>query len=416
MDVQRTCGDIASLRLGRFTVVLVAHPDHVRDVLVVHQSRFEKGDVFEGARRLLGQGLLTSEGELHRRQRRLIQPVFHHRRLGASDASMVGPAMRVRDGWRDGRRLDVVEEMVQLTMAVLAKVVFDADIDDAEARETSRALSVALDSFSTLASPFSRLLEDLPSERNREFVRVLQAFDDTVVRLLGERRSSGPGGSDVLSLLMRARDDRTGEAMEDRQIRDEILTFMIAGHETWSNSLAWTWYLLSRHPTARARLEEELREVLDGRPPTTGDVDRLSYTGMVYAETLRIYPPVWTVGRTAVADHELAGYLIPRGSVVLIPPWVVHHDPRWFPEPFEFRPERWRDDRLADVPAFAYFPFGGGRRVCIGMPLAKLAGVLIVATIAQRWRLELVDDRPVEPTPPLMRPAGGLPAIVRQRA
>jgi cytochrome P450 len=414
MDIRRECGDIASLRLGRFTVFLVANPDYVKDVLVVHQSRFEKGDVLEGARRLLGQGLLTSEGELHKRQRHLIQPVFHHRRLGEADALMVDAAIRVRDGWHEGQRLDAQAEMVELTMAVLAKVVFDADIESAEARETARALSVALESFGSLASPYSRLLEGMPSPRNQELERVLHAFDATVARLMQERRKS-PDGSDVLSLLMRARDEDTGQTMEDRQIRDEILTFMIAGHETWSNSLGWTWYLLARHPAARARLDAELDEVLDGRRPTGPDVERLRYAGMVYAEVLRMYPPAWTVGRTAIEDHELDGYLIPRGSVVLVSPWVVHHDPRWFPGPFEFRPERWEEEVLHDLPTFAYFPFGAGQRVCIGMPLARFAGILLIATIAQRWRLELALDRAVDPTPPLLRPAGGLPMIVRQR-
>jgi cytochrome P450 len=415
VEMATSCGDVARARVGRFTFFLLSHPDDVRDVLVVNQSRFEKGEVLEGARRLLGQGLLTSEGELHRRQRRLIQPVFHHQRLRDYVAMMVDRAERASDRWRAGAMIDVQDEMVLLTMAVLAKAVLDADIDGDEARLTARALASALDSFGSLASPFSRVLDGMPSVRNRELQRVMRTFDESVVRLVRERRARGVEGTDVLARLFAARDEETGATMDDRQVRDEVLTFMVAGHETWSNSLGWTWYLLSQHPAVRGRLDAELDEVLGGRAPTDEDVPRLAYTAMVYTEALRLYPPAWTVGRTALEDHELHGYSIPKGSIVLTSAWVVHRDARWFPEPLAFRPERWEPERAREIPTFAYFPFGAGQRVCIGMPLARLAGVLLLATIAQRWRLELVPGHPVEPTPPLLRPAAGLSMVARPR-
>ncbi len=400
LRLARECGDIASIDIGRFRVVLLSHPDHVKDVLVVNQARFVKGEVLQEPKRLLGEGLLTSEGPFHKRQRRLTQPVFHHARMAEYAGFMVDRAAHLSGGWRDGQEIDVPDEMARLTMSVLAKVVLDTDIEDDEARETGRALATCLGMFGRLASPYARLLDRIPSRSNREFERVLHTFDATVDRLIADRRARGADGTDALSQLMRARDPATGEAMSDRQLRDEVLTFMIAGHETWSNSLIWSWFLLSEHPHERERVEAELDDVLDGRPPGAEDVKRLAYTGAVYSESLRLYPPVWTVGRSALVDHTIDGYTIPAGSIVLLSSYVVQHDPRWFPEPFAFRPERWLARDVEGVPTFAFFPFGAGPRVCIGQPLAMLTGVLFIAAIARRWRLDLVPDHPVEPAPP----------------
>lgn len=415
LGLARDHGDVVSLEMGRFKVFLISHPDHVKDVLVVNHARFEKGEVLQEPKRLLGDGLLTSEGAFHRRQRRLIQPVFHHRRMAEYVDLMVGCATRIADGWREGEVVDVPDEMVRLTMSALAKVVFDADIEDDEARETARALATCLSMFGRLASPYARLLDRIPTRRNQEFERVLHAFDETVNRLIERRRARGTDGTDVLSQLMRLREDATGEPMPDRQVRDEILTFMIAGHETWTNSLIWTWFLLSEHPDVRRRVEAELDEVLSGRAPNGEDVRALRLTGAVHAEALRLYPPVFTVGRTALVDHRIDGFTIPAGSIVLLSPYVVQRDARWFPEPSAFRPDRWLNGEVASAPTFAYFPFGAGPRVCIGQPLAMLATVLFVATIGRRWRLDLVPGHPVEPSPPLMRPARGLPMTARRR-
>ncbi|MGQ0670877.1 MAG: cytochrome P450 [Actinomycetota bacterium] len=411
----RDHGDIVSLDLGRLHVFLVSHPDYVKDILVANHGDFVKGPGLAEAKRLLGEGLLTSEGEFHRQQRHLIQPVFHHQRMTDYAELMVERAARVADGWSDGQLVDVQDEMVRLTMAVLAKAVLDTDIEDNEARETGQALAACLRMFARLASPYSRLLEQVQSEANREYQRVLRRFDATVLRMVEDRRARGAEGGDVLSRLIRARDDGATEGMSDRQVRDEIMTLMIAGHETWSNSMGWTWYLLFQHPTERERLHAELDAVLDGRLPTADDVPHLRYVDMAYSEALRLYPPAWTVGRAATVDHEINGYVIPAGSFVLISPYIVQRDPRWFPDPLEFRPERWAPGESRDLPTFAYFPFGAGPRVCIGQPLAKLACVLFIATIARRWRLELVPGHQVEPAPPLLRPAHGLPMTVHAR-
>jgi cytochrome P450 len=270
--------------------------------------------------------------------------------------------------------------------------------------------------FGRLASPYAPLLDQIPSSSNREFERVLRSFDGTVDRLIESRRSRGLDGDDVLSQLLRTRDPDTGEPMSMGQVRDEVLTLMVAGHETWSNSLIWTWYLLSENPSARERMESELDQVLGDRPPTAEDLRALRFTGAVFSESLRLYPPVWTVGRTALEDREVDGCTIPAGSIVLLSPYVVQRDPRWYPEPTAFRPDRWLSEDPRRIPTFAFFPFGAGPRVCIGQPLAMFAGVLLLATIARRRRLDLLPGHPVEPSPPLLRPLDGLPMTVRERA
>ncbi len=408
------CKDIGSLDLGRFKVFLVNHPEYVKDVLVTNQDRFEKGAVFQEPKRLLGEGLLTSEGELHRRQRRLIRPVFRHPRMSSFGDLIVRRADEMGRRWRIGETVDVSDEMVQLTMSILAKVVLDADVDSDEARRTARALAAGFVLFGRLASPVGNLLAQVPSPLDREYEALIRSLEDTTARLIRERRARGTQGEDVLSRLLAARDE-SGEPVADRQVRDEVLTALIAGHETWSNSLSWAWYLLSANPGPRLRLEEEVDEVLGGRPPTVEDLPRLRYTELVWTESLRLYPPVWAIPRTAITDHEIDGYSIPQGSIVLVSPYVVHRDERWFPEPLEFRPERWASDETGHMPTFAYFPFGGGTRVCVGQPLARLAGLLIIPTIVRRWRLELVPGHAVRAAAPLLRPVEGMPMTVEAR-
>jgi cytochrome P450 len=411
----REHGDVASVSFGRYRLFLLSHPDHIKDVLVTNHRHFVKGPPLQESKRLIGEGLLTSEGELHRRQRRTIQPVFHHERMLDYAGLMVERAARIADGWAAGTVVDVGDAMVLLTMSVLAKSVLDADIADEEARETARALAACLDRFTRIASPYTRLLDQVPSSGNREFEETLHRFDETVARIIRERTTGGSNGTDVLSRLLRAGEASPGDAMSERQLRDEILTFMIAGHETWSNSMTWSWYALSEHTDVRERVFAEVDQVLEGRPATAEDVPRLRLLHWTYLETLRMFPPVWLIGRAAAVDHELDGHLLPAGSVVLISPWVVHHDPRWYADPEEFRPERWDKEGSARIPTFAYLPFGAGPRVCIGQPLATLAGTLFLATIAQRWRLDLLPGHPVEPKAPLLRPAHGMPMLATPR-
>jgi len=405
-------GDGVRVQLGRHTVVLFSHPDYVQGVFVGDRDRFVKGDVLEGARRLLGQGLLTSEGELHRRQRRLIQPILHRRRLERYAAVMVEHATRLREGWLEDDVIDVQPAMVQLTMSVLSDSVLGASVRSEEAEATATVLAAALEAFGRLASPFWRLLESVPSPESRAFDELVATFDASVERLVRGARESGATGDDLLSRLVAAQDGEGG--MSDRQVRDEVLTIMVAGHETWSNSLTWTLYLLAANPTARERLEDEVDRVLGGRPATAADVPALRRCDAVFNEALRLYPPAWIIGRNATADVPIGPFEVPAGSVVLVSPFVVHRDSRWFPDPEAFRPERWWSGPAAQHP-FAYFPFGGGSRVCAGEGLARLAAVLLLATTTQRWRLETVSDTPPVPVPPLLRPAGGMWLRVQAR-
>jgi cytochrome P450 len=413
----REYGDVARFLAATQTVYLLNHPDHVKDVLVTHQGRFKKGRALQRAKRLLGEGLLTSEGDFWRRQRRLAQPAFHKQRINSYAETMVAYAEKSSARWRDGETLDVAAEMMRLTLAVVGKTLFDADVES-DADEVGAALAEVMSLFGYLMLPFSELLEKLPLPPRRRFERARARLDRVIYRIIEERRREGRDRGDLLSTLLHAVDeegDRTG--MTDEQLRDEVMTLFLAGHETTANALAWTWYLLSQHPEAEARLHAELEEVLTGRPPTAEDFPRLRYTEMVVAESMRLYPPAWAIGRLALEDHEAGGYLIPRGSLVLISPYVMHRDPRFFPDPERFDPERFTPEAKSARPQFAYFPFGGGQRRCIGESFAWMEGVLILATLARRWRLRLAPDANVRTEPRItLRPGkGGIPMRTEAR-
>jgi cytochrome P450 len=414
----RDYGDVARFRIGPQRAFLLSHPDLVRDLLVTHHERFHKGRALQRAKRLLGEGLLTSEGEFHRRQRRLAQPAFHRQRIGSYAATMVEYAERASGRWRDGQGVDVAQEMMRLTLAIVGKTLFDADVES-EADEVGEALTEVMELFGYLMLPYSELLEHLPLPAPRRFRRARARLDSVIYRIIEDRRRSGADRGDLLSMLLLAVDeegDRTG--MTDEQLRDEVMTIFLAGHETTANLLSWAWLLLAENPGAERRLHEELDGVLaGGRAPSAEDVPALRYTEMVLAETMRLYPPAWTLGRLAIADHEAAGYHVPRGSLVLASQYVIHRDPRFFPDPERFDPERFTPEAKAARPQFAYFPFGGGARRCIGEGFAWTEAVLTLASLARRWRPRPLPGRPVRPQPLItLRPApGGLPVRLERR-
>src|SRR5215207_2098643 len=414
--VAREYGDVARFNAATQTVYLLNHPDYIKDVLVTHHARFMKGRALQRAKRLLGEGLLTSEGDFWRRQRRLAQPAFHRQRINSYAETMVGHAEKTSARWRAGETLDVSAEMTRLTLAVVGKTLFDADVES-DADEVGAALAEVMSLFGYLMLPFSELLEKLPLPPRRRFERARARLDAVIYRIIEERRREGLDRGDLLSTLLHAVDeegDRTG--MTDEQLRDEMMTLFLAGHETTANALAWTWYLLSQNPEAEAKLHEELEEVLTGRPPTAEDFPRLRYTEMVVAESMRLYPPAWAVGRLALEDHEVGGYLVPRGALVLLSPYVMHRDPRFYPDPERFDPERFTPEAKAARPQFAYFPFGGGPRVCIGERFAWMEGVLLLATLAQKWRLRLDTGQRVEPQPGVtLRPRRGVSMTPERR-
>ncbi len=390
----REYGDVVHLPVGRQQIFFVRHPDAVRDILVTNQTKFKKSRMLERARVLLGDGLLTSEGEHHKRQRRLMQPAFHRDRLAGYGATMAGLAHTAQQRWRAGETFDVSQEMMRLTLAIVARTLFSADVGS-EADEIGVAVNAVLGLFEALLMPFSEWLEKLPLPSVRRFRQASKRLDQTIYGLIAERRANPRDTGDLLSMLLLAQDEEGRGGMTDVQVRDEALTLFLAGHETTANALTWTWYLLSQNPEAEIALHAELDRVLGGRVPSVEDLPQLRYTESVVAESLRLYPPAWGIGRRALEDYTLGEYVIPARSVVLMSPYAVHRDPRWFPEPLAFRPERWLAED-ATRPKFAYFPFGGGTRVCIGERFAWMEGILVLAAIGQHWRLRLEPGHRVE--------------------
>lgn len=410
-------GDVARFRLGPVFVYLVNDPDLIRSVLVTRADAYHKGRALERARRLLGQGLLTSEGALHLRQRRLMQPAFHRERIAGYGETMVRYAGRAADRWKAGETIDVHKEMVALTLAIVGKTLFDADVEE-EADEIGKALTEALELFQRLLMvPYGEFLEKLPIPSTLRFRSVRRRLDATIARLIAERRRNPRDRKDLLTLLLLAQDtEGDGGGMTDTQLRDEAMTIFLAGHETTANAMAWTWHLLSQNPEAEGRLHGELDRVLEGRAPGVADLPRLRYTEMVLSESMRLFPPAWILGRRAIVDHELGGYRIPAGSIVLLSQWITHRDARYFPDPVRFDPERFTAEAQAARPRFSYFPFGGGPRVCIGEGFAWMEGVLVLATIARRWRFLPVDGIPVTPAAMItLRPKSGLPMRIEAR-
>jgi cytochrome P450 len=407
-------GDVVRIRVPRADAYLLNHPDLVQGALVTDNRAFHKGPTIQAAKMLLGSSLLTSEEEMHHRQRRLIQPMFHHERIAAYADAMVRHAARAARRWTDGGRVDVQAEMSALTLAVVGETLFGTDVDEARSTTVRRAMTDTLAMFDRVYSPLFRLLVRLPSPTMRRYHRLEADLNRVIAEMIAERRASGLTGDDLLSLLLRAREDDTG--MADEQVRDEALTLFLAGHETTAIALTWTWWLLARNPGVEERLHAELDAVLGERQPTVSDLPNLAYTRAVVSESLRLRPPVWAMGRTAVAEHRANGHAIAPGSIVVVAPWLLHHDERWWLEPTAFRPERWLDGERDERPRYAFVPFGGGPRVCIGEPFARMEAAMIVASVGRTWRFEAAGPQEPELQAVItLRPRGGLPMVAARR-
>ena len=416
-DLAREHGDIVHFKLGPQDIYLLNHPDYIKDVLVTNNRNFVKSRGLEMAKKFLGESLLTSEGEFHRRQRRLAQPAFHRQRINAYANVMTDHAVRARERWRDGETLEVWQEMMRLTLAIVGKTLFDADVES-EAPEIGKALTDVMQLFERITNPLSGLLDRLPLPSNNRWLKAKARLDSTIYRVINDRRASGEDRGDLLSMLLLAQDNEgDGGSMTDQQVRNEAMTLFVAGHETTANALTWTWYLLSQHSDVEARLHGEVDSVLAGALPTAADVARLPYTEMVFAESMRLYPPAWTLGRRVLSDYQIDRYVVPANAIVLMSPWVMHHDPRFFPDPYKFDPDRWTVEARESRPKFSYFPFGGGPRVCIGEQFAWMEGALLIATIAQHWEMRLAPDQRVEPKAMItLRPRYGMRMIVETRS
>jgi cytochrome P450 len=411
--IAREYGDIAGLRILNFKTIFINHPDLIEEVLVANARMYTKGRVLRANRHVFGEGLLTSEGDFWLRQRRLSQPAFHRARIASYAATMVEYAQRMMEGWRSGEERDVHREMLRLTLQIVGKTLFDADVER-DAQEVGKSLELLLE----IGANFRRTIfvpHWLPTPANLRVKREVAQIEKIIYRIISERRASGRDAGDLLSMLLAAQDE-DGSRMTDKQLRDETITLFLAGHETTASTLSWTWWLLAQNPAVEAKLHQELDAVLGDRAPTLDDLPKLVYAGHVITESLRLYPAAWGLARLAVEDHEIAGYPVTRGMGVTMAQWVVHRDPRWYDAPEEFQPERWENGLLKRLPRFAYFPFGGGPRQCIGNTFALMEATLILSTIARKFRLRLVADHPVVPLASItLRPRHGVRVRLESR-
>lgn len=409
-------GDVAHFKLGSVPVFLISRPDLIRDILITNNKQFMKGEGLQRAKRLLGEGLLTSEGEIHLRQRRLVQPAFHRQRIAGYAAMMVEDSLKMREEWRAGETRDIAREMMRLTLSIAGRTLFGADVAT-EADEIGNAMNVTLETFNRLTLPFSQFLEKLPLPHVRRFRQAKARLDATIYRMIDERRASGADHGDLLSMLIQARDEEgDGKGMSNEQLRDEAMTIFLAGHETTANALTWTWYLLSQNPEVEKRLHAEIDAALQGRPPVDSDYPMLNYVEKVLAESMRLYPPAWIIGRRALTDYFVEGYRIPAGSILLMSQFVMHHKAEYFPDPYRFDPDRWTPEAKEARPQFSYFPFGGGPRLCIGEHFAWMEGVLVLATLAQKWKLRLSPHQQIGLQPSVtLRPKFGMKMVIEER-
>ena len=410
-------GDVSFFKMGGQPAYFLNHPELARDLLVVNAHKFKKGRALQRAKKLLGEGLLTSEGEFHLRQRRMIQPAFHRQRIAEYAAAMIDYGERMADKWRDGEVRDIDREMMQLTLQIVGKTLFSANVEDST-DEVGKSLTALIEMFNYLLLPFSELLEKLPIPQARRFNRAKESLDRVIYGIIEERRNSGEDKGDLLSMLLTAQDEEGGGVMNDRQVRDEALTLFLAGHETTANALTFTFYLLSQNPEKERLFHEELDCVFpNGAAPKPEDYPRLKYTETVLAESMRLFPPAWALGRLAVEAHEFGGYAVPKGALVLLSPYVAQRDARFWHDADEFIPERWQAQSVKEASQkYIYFPFGGGVRRCIGEQFAWTEGVLLLAALARKWKLSLAPEQKIGLKPLMtLRPKYGMKMKIERR-
>ncbi|MCY7344899.1 MAG: cytochrome P450 [Pyrinomonadaceae bacterium] len=410
-------GDVTTFKMGGAQVFLLNHPDLIRDLLITNHAKFIKGRALQRAKGLLGEGLLTSEHEFHLRQRRMIQPAFHRRRIEGYAASMIEFSERLSGEWRSGDVRDIDREMMRLTLWIVGKTLFSANVED-ETTQVGAAMTTIVSMFNFMVLPFSELLEKLPLPPVRRLKTARRTLDEVIYKIIDERRQTSADTGDLLSMLLVAQDEETGGAMDDRQIRDECLTLFLAGHETTANALTWTFYLLSQNAASEKKFHAELDEALGDESLTPADYPRLKYTEQIFAEAMRLFPPAWTLGRMATEEHEFAGFKIAPKSLVLASQFVMHRDARFWEQPDEFVPERWEKLSIKEAGnRFIYFPFSKGVRSCIGESFAWMEGVLLLASLGRRWKLSLMPDQKIALQPMItLRPKFGMKMLIEKRS
>ena len=415
-ECAREYGDISLYRFLRAPICQLTHPDDIEAVLVRLAPNFHKSRDYIALEFILGNGLLTNDTRSWQSQRQLIQPAFRHENIAAYAEIMAASAAAHLSRWRHGQACDLHHEMAHLTLDIVTKSLFGSTVSQ-DTRAIGIEVAAIMERFFAQAALSFLIPEGLPIPKSPRLLRSRRRLNEVIFSIIRQRRASTAPADDLLQTLLMAHDEHGGH-MDDLQLRDEIMTLFLAGHETTANALTWTWYLLAQNPDAERALHVELDSVLAGRPPALADLPRLPYTEMLVKESLRLFPPAWGIGRRALRDFDLRGFRIPAGTNVFIMQWLVHRDPRFFPDPLRFDPERWRVDpvRTGRIPRFAYFPFGGGPRVCIGAGFAMMETTLLLATIAQRYRFTLRPDPPVVPFFSVtLRPRHGVPVQVESR-
>jgi cytochrome P450 len=405
-------GDVVHYKIGREHIVFLNDPALIREVLVVQNDNFTKERTVRRSRMLLGDGMITSEGSLHRAQRVAAQPAFHRQRIQQYAETMVAETISTRESWHNGQQLDIAQEMMHLTLRIIAKTLFHTDLGD-QARELADAINRIMRLYNYLvALPAVEVLIHMRVPGLSGFTKAKQQVDAIVRRMIEDHRHSTRDRGDLLDMMLRAFDRDS----DDEVLRDQVITIFLAGYETVANALTWTWYLLSQNPTADQRMFDEIAGVVGNRVPTVEELPRLRYVEMVLSESMRLYPPAWAMGRQARNDFTLGPYHLPAGTTVLMSQYITHRDSRYFIEPLRFDPERFAPGGKATFPKFSYFPFGAGFRQCIGESFAWVEGILALATIAQKWRLRLLPGHPVEPQPLItLRPKYGMKMLVEHR-
>jgi cytochrome P450 len=411
----REYGPVSYARLSGRPHFLLAEPADVERVLITNHRNYSKGEVQAREASLFGNGLLLSQGDFWRSQRRIMQPAFHRRRVEGYAEIITASTERMLAGWRDGTTRDIHQDMTMLTLEIVVRVLFETKVHD-QLHRLAQAFAMVAEHFQVVYDRVFFVPERIPIPGNRRYRKVLEWLDREVDRIIRERRASGLGGDDLLAMLLEARDDN-GRPMSDRQLRDEVMGLFLAGHETTAHTLGFACKLLGQHPNEESKLLVELHGCLGGRLPTVEDLRRLRFTEQVTKEALRLYPAVYSMLREARHDDELGGYHVPAGTtVVILPQWVLHRDARFYPDPEAFAPERWTQEFERDLPRCAYFPFGAGPRVCIGNSFALMELRLILATVLQHWHLEPASRAPLELLASITtRPRRGIAMVVHQR-
>ncbi len=407
-------GDIAHYKIGHHHILFLNHPEYIREVLVVQNDNFVKERTVRRSKMLLGGGMITSEGAEHRRQRQVAQPAFHRQRIPEYASAIVDETLRMREAWQAGERRDIALDMMHLTLNIVARTFFATNLQD-EAFELAAAINRIMGLYNFLIIlPAAEWLVHLRPPGLRAFVKARHRIDAVVYRMIEAHRRQKSDNGSLLDLMLAAAPEHTRES--EQALRDQVITIFLAGYETVANALSWTWYLLSQNPECRRRMHQEIDTLLQGRPPRYQDIPRLKYVEMVLAESMRLYPPAWAMGRYALQHFRLGEYFLPARTTVLMSQFVTHRDPRYFPDPLRFDPERFTPQGKSARQKFTYFPFGAGPRQCIGESFAWMEGVLVLATLAQRWKLSLPPGHKVEPQPLItLRPKYGMQMRVEQR-